>query len=292
MQFTNYHAHSHFSDGRGAPEAYLREAIRQNLVAYGFSDHAPILFDPSRPYVFMTLQKLSEYLAEVERLKEAYSSQIQVYKGLEVDYVPGVIDVNSEHIRNAGLDYTVGAIHFVDYMKDGRPWRFAASERFFVKGLEQIFNNDIQACVRRYYCLIREMAQRRPPDIVAHLDLIKKMNLGERYFSERSLWYREEVMKTLEIIAKAGLILEVNTQAHYKHGLGDTYPSKWILKAANELGVPFQLASDAHRPEDITKGIFHAAHTLYNLGVETITIFLDGAWVNRRLEPQAQSNKI
>ena len=71
MQSANYHAHTTFSDGLEAPEAYVLEAMNQQLAACGFSDHAPILFDLSRPHVFMSPQQLSAYLEELERLKQA-----------------------------------------------------------------------------------------------------------------------------------------------------------------------------------------------------------------------------
>lgn len=284
MQSANYHAHTTFSDGLEPPEAYVVEAINQGLVACGFSDHAPVLFDPSRPHVFMYPRQLEGYLVEIERLKEVYAGRIQVCKGLEVDYVPGVISVDSEHIRNAGLDYTIGAVHFVDYAAKGRPWYFSASERFFVKGLEQVFHNDIKACVQRYYALIREMVQYHPPDIVAHLDLIKKMNRGGRYFSEQAPWYKEEVVKTLEVIANAGLILEVNTQGCYKHGAEEPYPSRWVISLANEWGVPMHLASDAHRPEDITAGFQYGMEMLYGLGLPALRVFEDGRWIDQPLE--------
>ncbi|MCO6487087.1 MAG: histidinol-phosphatase [Phaeodactylibacter sp.] len=284
MQLANYHTHTTFSDGLEAPENYVLEALNQKMVACGFSDHAPILFDPSRPYVFMSPGQLSAYLSEIERLKTAYSGRIQIWKGLEVDYVPEVISVDSEHIRKAGLDYTVGAIHFVDYYQSGRPWYFAGSARGFAKGMEQIFNNDIRSCVRRYFSLVREMVQLHPPDIVAHLDLIKKMNRGGRYFSEQALWYQEEVVKTLEAIAQAGLILEVNTQSYYKHGAEEPYPSRWVLSLANEWGIPMHLASDAHRPEEITAGFQYGMEMLYGLGVPALRVFEDGRWIDQPLE--------
>lgn len=290
MQPANYHTHTTFSDGLEAPGAYLREAIAQKLVAFGFSDHAPILFDPSRPHVFMSPQQLSDYLAEIERLKKVYSGRVQVYKSLEVDYVPGVVSVDSEHIRNAGLDYTIGAVHFVGYYKKGRPWYFAGSERGFARGLEEIFHNDIRACVQRYYNLVREMVQLHPPDIVAHLDLIKKMNPAGRYFSEQAPWYKEEVVKTLEAIASAGLIMEVNTQGYYKHGAEEPYPSRWVISLAKALGIPMHLASDAHRPEDVAAGFQHVMEMLYGLGLSTVRIFEHGRWADRPVEQLFHAN--
>ncbi|MCB9048812.1 MAG: histidinol-phosphatase [Lewinellaceae bacterium] len=290
MQPANYHTHTTFSDGLEVPEAYVLEAMNQKLAACGFSDHAPILFDPSRPHVFMSPLQLSDYLAEIERLKKVYSGRVQVYKSLEVDYVPGVVSVDSEHIRNAGLDYTIGAVHFVDYYPKGRPWYFAGSERGFARGLEEIFRNDIRACIQRYYNLVREMVQLHPPDIVAHLDLVKKINPGGRYFSEQAPWYREEVGKTLEGIANAGLIMEVNTQGYYKHGAEEPYPSRWVISLAKELGIPMHLASDAHRPQDVAAGFPPVMEMLYDIGLSTLRIFEHGRWIDRPIAPLSRFN--
>ncbi|MEL6357795.1 MAG: PHP domain-containing protein, partial [Bacteroidota bacterium] len=58
MILANHHAHTNFSDGRGGPEDYISEALRQGLVAYGFSDHAPI---PHNRIGIMTNAELEKY---------------------------------------------------------------------------------------------------------------------------------------------------------------------------------------------------------------------------------------
>lgn len=275
MQLANHHAHSHFSDGRLAPEDYLKNAIGQELLVYGFSDHAPI---PNANFGAMKMEDLSAYLQEVDRLKGHYGDQIEIYKSLEVDYIPGMINIESQHIREAELDYTVGAVHYVDFFADGRPWGFESSVENFEKAIAEIFQGDVKATIRRYYELIREMIGAYCPNVVAHIDRIKKLNKGERFFSEDENWYQEEVIKTLELMAGTSAILEVNTKSFYRKELEDTYPGKWALQIARELNIPVNLGSDAHHPDDITKGFDHAGRLLQEVGYTSTRIFLDGTW--------------
>lgn len=276
MQLANHHAHTHFSDGKMGPEVYLKNAISQGLISYGFSDHAPIRIDN---FGAMQLEELSTYLAKIDSLKEQYQGQIQIYKALEIDYIPGVIDHSTDYIQAANLDYTLGAIHFVEYLKNGRPWGFQRSHEQFQAGLDQIFGGDIQACVGTYYARIREMAgQTHRPTIVAHLDRIKKLNRGDRYFREQDTWYQEAVTDTLEAIAASGAIMEVNTKGYYSGEIETTDPGEWVLKIARELGIPVHLGSDAHHPDNITRAFGYGAEVLQKAGYQQVRILYDGIW--------------
>lgn len=284
MQLANFHAHSNFSDGEQSPEIYLQNAIRQGLKAYGFADHAPIPIDD---FGAMTEDSLPAYLATIDQLRENFSDQIQVYKSLEVDYIPDVISVDSDHILAAQLDYTVGAVHYVDYLKNGLPWGFEGSIANFEKGLKEIFQGDIQACISRYYALIRQMVRQHCPDIIAHLDRIKKLNVDQRYFKETELWYRKEVIQTLELIATSGAIMEINTKGYYKGEIMETYPGKWVLEIAREMNIPLHLSSDAHHPDDITKGFNFATEILKSINIETVFILWNGRWKEVALEDRS-----
>lgn len=272
MQLANHHAHSDFSDGRGKAETYLQQAIAQGLKTYGFSDHAPI---PIEGFGHMQAEDygLTQYLAEIDRLKAAYGDRIGIYKSLEVDYIPEVISLHSPHIVAADLDYSLGAVHFVGYLNNGLPWGF---EGDFDSGLQQIFGGDARAAVTRYYELMREMISGTKPQIVAHLDRIKKRNAGEKYFSESADWYRQEVMATLETVAAAGSIMEVNMKGYYQGETDTSYPSPWILEQALQLDIPVHLSSDAHDPEKITGGFDFGAEIIYGAGYRELTILLDG----------------
>lgn len=277
----NHHSHTHFSDGKGSPEDYLEEALKQGLEVYGFSDHAPIR---SEFVGAMTEERLKEYVQKIETLKKEYADKIQIYKALEVDFIPGLIDIQTDYIQEANLDYTIGAIHYVDAFPNGRPWGFQSSYAEFEYGLTEIFEGDIKRCVHRHYELMREMILNACPDIVAHMDRLKKLNRGNRYFNESESWYQAEISYTLDLMAKTDAILEINTKGHYTHEIDTTYPGEWTLGLAYEMGIPVHLSSDAHRPENITRSFDFAAKMLEKIGFKTCRIFYNGQWEDMPLK--------
>ena len=275
MILRNHHAHSTFSDGRAPAETFLRTAIGLGMEAYGFSDHAPI---PIHDFGNMEMSNLTAYSAEIKRLRGAYGDKIEIYKSLEVDYIPNVLSVDSEDIRAAGLDYTVGAVHFVEEL-DGKPWSFQRANPSFERGIKENFGGDARAMVERYFELVREMVTLHPPDVVAHLDRIKKRNPTGKYWDEHAPWFRRQIEETLGVIATAGIILEVNTRGIYKGEIDATYPSTWIVELAHERGIPLQVNSDAHELEHIMGGFEVTYGSLKKIGVEAVRVFRAGAWV-------------
>ena len=105
MAWTNYHGHCEYCDGQGKIEDYIQKACELNMEAIGISSHAPVPFPTEWT---MPAYKLDDYLKELSTLKEKYKGQINVYKSLEVDYMPGLASPTHETILNAKLDYTVG----------------------------------------------------------------------------------------------------------------------------------------------------------------------------------------
>lgn len=269
MHYTNHHAHSTFSDGQDTAEDCLLAALDQRMAGYGFSDHAPLVPTDTGS---MSLATLDDYVTETERLRSAYGDRIRVFRSLEVDYLPGRMSVDSDHIKSARLDYTVGAVHFIEEL-DGHPWSFQRPEPNFSRGIDEIFGGDARAMVERYFELVREMVDHHPPDIVAHLDRIKKRNLRGGFWDEHADWFVRQIDLTLDRIKRAGLILEVNTRGYYKGEIDETYPSRWIVARAHTLGIPLQVNSDSHEARHITAGFEFAFGALRDMGVERVHIF-------------------
>ena len=274
MSWINHHTHTVFSDGEHKPELYVVHALTKNLPALGFTDHAPVPFDCDWT---MPPENLSRYLKEIWRLKKEYAGRIGIFLGMEIDYIPGKVSPDDTFIKDAGLDYLLGAVHFVDAFDDGTPWCVDGTPEGFHLGLKRIFKNDIQLAVSRFFELTREMVETTRPDIVAHLDRFKKHNKSEIYFSEKEDWYREEVEKTLQTIARNGTIMEVNTK------MLDPFPSWWILERAFELNIPVHLASDAHHPSEITRFFPETAARLREIGFENIMVFGEAGWQQVKL---------
>lgn len=283
MAWTNYHSHTKYDDGTEELEAYVQEALRQGMVAYGFSGHSPV---PFKSVWSMSYDATVDYLEDARRLQEKYQGQIQLYVGLEVDFIPGKVSQNDYFISNLGLDYTIGSIHFVENFADGRPWEIDGPHLKFEKGLQQIFEGNVKAVVTRYFELTRQMLNEATPDVLGHMDKIKMHNSYKPFFSEEEAWYRKEVMQTLELVRDKKVILEVNTRGIYKKYTDEFYPGKWVLEEAFKMGIPVMINSDSHHPREMINNFEDAAKTLLDIGYNTVQILYDNRWQAKPLTPQ------
>ncbi len=277
MTWTNYHSHCHYCDGKMPPDNHVKAAINQGVKIFGFSSHCPVPFANawSIPY-----ENLYSYLQEIEELQSKYAGQIELYKSLEVDYIPSLISVNSEIIKNAHLDYTIGSVHFVGQFENGEWWEIDGTTQRFKEGLKTIYQDDIREAVKDYFSLIREMIRESCPDIVGHLDKIKMHNNKEYFFDENKDWYRKEILNTLEEIKASNCIIEVNTRGLYKKYTSEPYPGKLVLREIQKLGIPICINSDSHHPSEITRNFTETADLLLSLGFKSLRIYKNNEWVD------------
>ncbi|KGK88601.1 histidinol-phosphatase HisJ [Clostridium sp. HMP27] len=280
MNYSNYHTHCFFCDGKGGPEDYIKRAISLNFHSLGFSSHAPVHVPSSWT---MKEENLNNYVETIKRLKERYKNQIQIYCGLEIDYFPGVSGPDSEKFKGLELDYTIGSIHFMKNKDTGEYLTVDGDEEEYTRIIEVFFKGDVQAFVAEYYGLIRGMLSIHNPHIVGHLDLIRKNNKNERYFNETEDWYKEEVIKTLRAIKNSGAILEVNTGAISRGYLTTPYPSPWILEECYELDIPITLNSDGHSPENLDAFFDESLNMLRYAGYRQIYFMNNKRWITRSI---------
>ncbi|NQU99941.1 MAG: histidinol-phosphatase HisJ [Parcubacteria group bacterium] len=277
MKLTNYHTHSKYSDGKSSLEEHVQKAIDLKMHSLGFSDHAP--FESSTLPWHMKESLLNSYLNEAERLKEKYRDKLDLYTGLEIDYIEGM----NRLAEFKNLDYKIGSVHYLGRFKNEEYYGFDHNKEGFEKGLEKIYSGDIKKLVKTYYETTSKMLLEDKPDIVGHVDLIKKFNKGNIYFNENEKWYREEIYKCLNVLAKSGCIMEINTRGLYRGHIETFYPSSFIIKKAFELNIPVTISVDAHNINDLCLYFDEAVKMLKEIGYENISVLEKGIWVERRL---------
>jgi len=278
MPWVNYHSHSLFCDGKSAPEDFITAAIAKGFYAYGFSSHAPVPF-PS--HWNMAVGRLDDYLNEVDRLRSVYTGKIQIYKGVEMDYIDDYWGFRVSGLQKEQIDYVIGSIHYLDRFPDGTFFSFDGQPDDFFRGIEVLYQNDFHKALVSYYHSLRSMVEKEQPDIIGHLDKIKMHNTVRTYFNEEDNWYRDQVEETLDLVARTGCILEVNTRGYYKHNPPMLYPGEWVIERAFSRQIPVTLSSDAHQPDEIESGFAYAAGILKDAGYKSLRVFLDGKWQDR-----------
>ncbi|MBN2481506.1 MAG: histidinol-phosphatase [Bacteroidales bacterium] len=275
--WTNFHSHSTYCDGKSEPGDFVKEAFNRGFHAFGCSSHAPVPF-PS--HWNMPLEKLQDYLSTINRLKSRYKGHIQVYTGLEIDYIEGHWGYAGSFLKELPLDYRIGSVHYLDRLPDGSFFCFDGKPEGFFEKIELLYKNDFKAVIRKYYHHVRQMIKYDTPDIIGHLDKIKMHNTVRKYFDENEKWYVRELEDTIDLISEKKCIVEVNTRGLYRHDPPMLYPSQWVLEYMFEKNIPVMINSDAHHPSEIDTGYDFAAKVLHETGWDTLRILINGAWTD------------
>ncbi|MDH6311896.1 histidinol-phosphatase (PHP family) [Parabacteroides sp. PFB2-10] len=278
---SNFHSHCTYCDGRDVPEEFLKEAIHQEFRAYGFSSHAPLPFET---FWNMSAKDMPAYLSEIDRLKKEYGDQIEVYTGLEIDFLDDTYNPSIDYFRQLPLDYRIGSVHFIPQSEvlteenmiciDGPYEEFAAA-------VDRFYNGDIRQLTEEYYQAVCQMVELGGFDIVGHVDKIYQN--GHRYpgFSLEADWYKDLFYTCIELIAKKGLMVELNTKNY--HRKQQLFPHNQFLTLLREKKIPVMVNSDTHFPHLVNDGREEALALLKEAGFTHTRELLQGKWEDRPL---------
>ena len=249
---SNYHTHSSYCDGKATPREMVEFAVAHGFSALGFSGHCPLPFENT-----FSITDYEGYCREVRSLQEEYADRIEISLGLEIDYVPGMLESFTPLIEQGGLDYTIGSVHLIPANTTPRGdedlWFIDGSKyERYDEGLFRLFGGDIKRGVRAYFHQQNAMLERNRPTIVGHPDKIVMHN-RDRYFHEDEPWYSDLALETIHLIHELGLICEINTRGIYKGRHADYYPGKWLIQEMKQLRIPVIVSTDAHAPEDLLR---------------------------------------
>lgn len=269
---TSYHCHTQYCDGANTSEEMVLAAIKSGFPALGFSSHAPVPFETVWT---MPQAKADAYIAEIKQLQAKYASQIQIYRGLEVDYIKDEINALSDHIKAFDSDYLVGSIHFMSQLViDGERWTIDGSSEEFKTGLDQIYGGNIKTLVRDFVEQSAAMMELGGFEVLGHVDKI--FQHGQEYFSLDEQWYQNEMISLLELAKAKDYIVEINTKHH--HVFDFFFPNKLFFGELKRLNIPVQVNSDCHQHNMMTAAYSEAYQALKAVGINSERILIDGQW--------------
>lgn len=268
----NYHTHCFLDDGTRPLEEYVRQAVSLGFQALGFSCHAP-----GDDEWHMKPQDFPYYIDEIQRLKEEFSGSIEIYTGLEVDYLDHSGELLGQEYADQ-VDYTIGSVHSFWHRESGQYLSIDGPEQEFLTLLEQRFDGSIIRMAEHYFAMQCRLVEEYPCDILAHCDLIKKKNISSRFYDPHASWYRDAAVQLVHTAARKGQRIEVNTGGVTRAGLEEFYPAPWMLSAANEGSVPVVLSSDAHHPKHLNAHFPQALQAVKSAGYKEADVLLQGKW--------------
>ncbi len=255
----------------GSLREVIEAAIAKGFKTYGISEHAP---RHGERYVYAnerergwTLEKIladfESYGTAIFALAEEYADRITILRGYEIEVVPHdrYAEIMLEYRKRFRFDYMVGSVH---YMHD-------ISIDSSVEEFEQVLKitGGLEALSLGYYESVARMIEALKPEVVGHLDLVRKN--GHLYGALDTPPIRKAAEQTLEVARAHDCILDLNT-AGWRKGLDSPYPAPWLLQRANEMGIPVCFGDDSHGPELVGAGIPEAREYLLQNGVTTVTV--------------------
>lgn len=273
MYWSNYHSHCLFCDGHSSMEEFVEFAISKAVRSYGFSSHAPL---PFLTRWTMKEEVFVDYQLEFNRLKQKCQHDIELYFGLEVDYIDNCSDIQNEFFRDKNFDYLIGSIHYLDKMAEDSYFCIDGDFTEFDNGLKTTYGGDISAAVKRFYEVSKLMIQKGGFDIVGHFDKISLNASHYDAFSPNDNAYENLVGETLQLIKEKGMLLEINTKSLFKKGF--TYPHQQFYPLINELQIPIVVNSDCHYPINVIDGFLPTFAALKAAGFQSMHQLKEDKW--------------
>ena len=272
MNLTNYHSHCSFCDGRAPFEEFVKEAIRQGFYSYGVSSHAPLPFPTQWT---MEWGQMEAYLDEFNNLRQKYADEIELYVGLEIDYLNEESNPSVARFTELPLDYRIGSVHLL-YDAAGEVVDIDCSPAVFKERVDRHFNGDVLGVVRMYFDRLFRMVELGGFDVLGHAD---KMHYNASCYHPGLLdepWYEALMKDYFSLVASRGYLVEINTKAY--DSLGTFYPNSRYWELMKEYQIKVLVNSDAHYPERINAGRMEALRLLQAKGFATVAELHQGSW--------------
>lgn len=277
MNLTNYHSHCSFCDGKAPAEEFVKSAIAASFTSYGVSSHAPLPFTTRWT---LKSEAVGDYLDEIKRLKEKYKDVIDLYVGLEIDYLSAAHNPSIAYFQALPLDYRIGSVHYVTN-EAGEMMDMDICIDDFKANLSQLFGGDLKQLVSSYFNASMRMVEAGGFDFVGHLDKISyNASLCMTDVVEQE-WYKTLLLEYLSLISEKGIMAEVNTKAYTRKGY--LFPNIQHLKTLKRFNIPVLVNSDAHLPELVNDCRMQVLEFVKNAGYTTVRQLEKGVWQDVRI---------
>jgi histidinol-phosphatase (PHP family) len=197
--------------------------------------------------------------SQIDKLREA-NPDLKILAGIELDNDPvtgrdGRMWVEKNWDR---LDFVLGSVH---YLPDDSDMFDQVSRK------DEFAQRNVAADCARYIQNLEGMIERGGIDTLAHLDLIKI----------HGVWHPEgglvpHFSALLKRIRHENLAIEIST-AGWRKPVNEQYPHVDIIRAAQQLGIPFTFASDAHSQAQLAENYDRLSELLRELGIREVAAY-------------------
>ena len=170
----------------------------------------------------------------------------------------------AEELVSRSYDFVLASIHNITGYEDFYFWDY-----------DQTSDGEIDRLLHQYFREILETVQWGHIDALAHLTYPMRYIVGE-YKREISLEpHMAQIQEIFKTMIQKGIALEVNT-AGFRQAIGRASPDLPLLRQYFALGGRLvTLGSDAHRIQDVGKGLPEGMALLREAGFQSYAVYID-----------------
>lgn len=256
MIASTYHTHSTYSDGKSSLEEMIKSAIDCGMKEIGFSDHAPMPFCCEWS---IREQDVSNYINEIQALKEKYKDKITIYLGIEQDYYS---------TKPRSYEYILGSVHYV--YKNGEYLPVDLSASAMQDFVNKHYDGDVYSYCEDYFELVGDLYNKTKCQIIGHFDLVTKFNEQLPIIDINHPRYVKAYTSALDKLLKAPVIFEINTGAISRGYRKGPYPDDNMIDIIAKSGKPFAICSDSHSVNTVDFGLEKERERLEKKGYKYI----------------------
>ena len=251
------HNHSSCSpDGDNTVLEMRRRAQELGLWAHTLTDHCECQKYPDR------------YRPRVERAWQEMAAQVpqgggtRFYRGIELGQPNQDTAAAAEALSGRAYDFVIGSIHNIRGFED-----------FFYLDYTRLEPGYIDQLLQTYWQEEREVIAWGDFDSLGHLTYPLRYIEGDHGIPVDLSRHQEAIDQVFRDLIAAGKALEVNTSG-YRQKIGRPLPDLPLLRRYKELGGELvTLGSDAHRTEDLGRGIQRGMEMLEAAGFRYFAVY-------------------
>ena len=257
MFLADQHTHSRSSPDGSASIGEMAAAARDaGLSALCITDHCDLLDFRGRPDLSFSWAGIEADLAEAR----SALPHVPIFMGLELGEPWEAPKFAAAVTAHPELDFVLGSVHNL-------PSALGGQDFYFVNYQSEA---DCYAVLDPYFDSLTGLAAMDCYDSLAHIIYpLRYMNTRDGNYASLDR-YEDHLRRIFAILADKGKALEVNTCR------GTTVEDwRWLLGLYRDCGGKYiTLGSDAHRPEDVGKGLLDAARLLKETGFSKLTHYV------------------
>lgn len=254
----DFHTHTKFSfDGENTAEEMVFRAIELGMKNYAITDHveANLFYDKE----YGASESIVKAAKIIPVLRDKYADRINLAYGIELGQPVHDLSLSEKILGEYDFDFVIGSCHnirgyedfyFLDYNK-----------------LDYGFLLDV------YFEELLEMAEWGGFDVLGHLTYPLRYICGEYGKNVYMSDYDDIIDGIFSALIKNGCGIEINTSG-LRQKIGETMPSIKYIKRYRELGGKIlTIGSDAHRTDDLGKGIAEGIELAREAGFTEIAVY-------------------